>query len=64
MNPDYPIKIPNKLSINDLKNMSDKEFNDYCDKIIKRLCKSIADDLDFYDFKGNSTKRGALNEVN
>ena len=44
--------------------MSDKEFNDYCDKIIKRLCKSIADDLDFYDFKGNSTKRGALNEVN
>tara|TARA_Y100000591_G_scaffold99637_1_gene84609 strand:+ start:525 stop:662 length:138 start_codon:yes stop_codon:yes gene_type:complete len=45
--------------------MTDKEFDEYCSKIIKQLCKSVADDLDFYDFKGYSAaKGGALNEVN
>ena len=45
--------------------MSDKEFDEYCSKIIKKLCKSIADDLDFYDFKGHSAAKGeTLNEVN
>ena len=42
------------LAIKDLKKMTDKEFNEYCSKIIKQLCKSIADDLDFYDFKRHS----------
>ena len=45
--------------------MTDKEFDEYCSKIIKQLCKSMADDLDFYDFKGYSAAKGAaLNEVN
>ena len=45
--------------------MTDKEFDEYCSKIIKQLCKSVADDLDFYDFKGYpAVKGGALNEVN
>ncbi len=58
-------KIPNKISVKVLKKMSDREFDDYCSKIIKQLCKSIADDLDFYDFKGHSAaKGGTLNEVN
>ena len=45
--------------------MTDKEFDEYCSKIIKQLCKSVADDLDFYDFKRYpAVKGGALNEVN
>ena len=44
--------------------MKDKEFDNYCSKLIKKLCKSIADDLDFYDFKGHSVKERTLNEVN
>ena len=61
----YNQKFPNKLSLKDLKKMTDKEFDEYCSKIIKQLCKSIADDLDFYDFKGYSAaKGGTLNEVN
>ena len=50
-------KLPNKVSNKDLRKMTDKEFDDYCSKIIKKLSKSIADDLDFYDFKGYSSKR-------
>ena len=50
-------KLPNKVSDKDLRKMTDKEFDDYCSKIIKKLSKSIADDLDFYDFKGYSAKR-------
>ena len=50
-------KLPNKVSDKDLRKMTDKEFDDYCSKIIKKLSKSIADDLDFYDFKGYSSKR-------
>ena len=57
-------KIPNKVSIKDLKKMTDKEFDNYCSKLIRKLCKSIADDLDFYDFKRHSKKRRVLNEVN
>ena len=38
--------------------MTDKEFDNYCSKLKKKLCKSIADDLDFYDFKGYSKKGG------
>ena len=53
----YYQKFPNKVSLKDLKKMTDKEFDDYCSKIIKKLSKSIADDLDFYDFKGYSAKR-------
>ena len=45
--------------------LNDKEFDEYCSKIIKQLCKSMADDLDFYDFKSYSTPKGeSLNEVN
>ena len=58
MSYDYHKKIPNKVSIKDLRKMTDKEFDNYCSKLIKKLCKSIADDLDFYDFKRNSTKGG------
>ena len=58
-------KIPNKVSIKDLRKMTDKEFDNYCSKLKRELCKSIADDLDFYDFKGYSAAKGAaLNEVN
>ena len=58
-------KFPNRVSLKDLKEMTDKEFDQYCSKIIKQLCKSMADDLDFYDFKGYpAAKGGALNEVN
>ncbi len=61
----YFKKFPNKVSLKDLKKMTDKEFDEYCSKIIKQLCKSMANDLDFYDFKGYSAaKGGALNEVN
>ena len=61
----YFKKFPNKVSLKNLKKMTDKEFDEYCSKIIKQLCKSMADDLDFYDFKGYSAaKGGALNEVN
>ena len=61
----YFKKFLNKVSLKDLKKMTDKEFDEYCSKIIKQLCKSVADDLDFYDFKGYSAaKGGALNEVN
>ena len=49
-------KIPNKVSIKDLRKMTDKEFNNYCSKLIRKLCKSIADDLDFYDFKDTQKK--------
>ena len=38
--------------------MTDKEFDKYCSKIIKQLCKSMADDLDFYDFKGYAAAKG------
>ena len=51
-------KIPNKVSIKDLRKMTDKEFNNYCSKLIRKLCKSIADDLDFYDFKDTQKKEG------
>ena len=54
----YYQKFPNKVSLKDLKKMTDKEFNEYCSKIIKKLCKSIADDQDFYDFKRHSKKGG------
>ncbi len=65
MTNNYYKKFPNKVSPKDLRKMTDKEFDEYCSKIIKQLCKSIADDLDFYDFKGYSAaKGGALNEVN
>ena len=61
----YYKKFPNKVSLKDLKKMTDKEFDEYCSKIIKQLCKSVADDLDFYDFKRYpAVKGGALNEVN
>tara|TARA_B100000965_G_scaffold406101_1_gene443176 strand:+ start:1154 stop:1351 length:198 start_codon:yes stop_codon:yes gene_type:complete len=61
----YYKKFPNKVSLKDLKKMTDKEFDEYCSKIIKQLCKSMADDLDFYDFKKNpAAKVGALNENN
>ena len=36
--------------------MTDKEFDNYCSKSKRKLCKSIADDLDFYDFKRHSAK--------
>ncbi len=64
MNFNYHKKIPNKVSLKDLRKMKDKEFDNYCSKLIKKLCKSIADDLDFYDFKGHSVKERTLNEVN
>ena len=51
-------KIPNKVSIKDLRKMTDKEFDNYCSKLKRKLCKSIADDLDFYDFKRHSKKGG------
>ena len=38
--------------------MTDKEFDNYCSKLIRKLCKSIADDLDFYDFKDTQKKEG------
>ncbi len=61
----YYKKFPNKVLLKDLKKMTDKEFDEYCSKIIKQLCKSMADDLDFYDFKSYSTTKGeSLNEVN
>ena len=45
--------------------MTDKEFDNYCSKLKRELCKSIAADLDFYDFKRYpAVKGGALNEVN
>ena len=49
-------KIPNKVSIKVLRKMTDKEFDNYCSKLKRKLCKSIADDLDFYDFKRHSAK--------
>ena len=65
MSHDCHKKIPNKVSIKDLRKMTDKEFDNYCSKLIRKLCKSIADDLDFYDFKRYpAAKGGALNEVN
>jgi len=54
----YYKKFPNKVSLKDLKKMTDKEFDEYCSKIIKQLCKSMADDLDFYDFKGYAAAKG------
>ena len=54
----YYKKFQNKVSLKDLKKMTDKEFDNYCSKLKKKLCKSIADDLDFYDFKGYSKKGG------
>ena len=56
-------KIPNKVSIKDLRKMTDKEFDNYCSKLKKKLCRSIAGDLDFYDFK-DTQKKEVLNEVN
>ena len=53
----YYKKFPNKVSHKDLKKMTDKEFDKYCSKIIKQLCKSMADDLDFYDFKRYSAAK-------
>ena len=53
----YFKKFPNKVSLKDLKKMTDKEFDEYCSKIIKQLCKSMADDLDFYDFKRYSAAK-------
>ena len=53
----YYKKFPNKVSLKDLKKMTDKEFDEYCSKIIKQLCKSMADDLDFYDFKRYSAAK-------
>ena len=44
--------------------MTDKQFDNYCSKLKKKLCKSIAADLDFYDFKRHLKKRRVLNEVN
>ena len=38
--------------------MTDKEFYNYCSKLKRKLCKSIAADLDFYDFKRHSKKGG------
>ena len=46
------------------KKLSNEEFDQYCSKIIKKLCKSVADDLDFYDFEDDLTRGGTLNEVN
>ncbi len=43
-----PITRP--LSEKELKKLSNDEFNQYCSKIIKKLSKSVADDLDFYDY--------------
>ena len=43
--------------------MTDKEFDNYCSKLKKKLCRSIADDLDFYDFK-DTQKKEVFNEVN
>ena len=43
-----PITRP--LSEKELKKLSNEEFDQYCLKIIKKLCKSVADDLDFYDY--------------
>ena len=43
--------------------MTDKEFDNYCSKLKKKLCRSIAGDLDFYDFK-DTQKKEVLNEVN
>tara|TARA_Y100000813_G_scaffold1862_1_gene1410 strand:+ start:548 stop:727 length:180 start_codon:yes stop_codon:yes gene_type:complete len=55
---DYHKKIPNKVSIKDLRKMTDKQFDNYCSKLKKKLCKSIAADLDFYDFKRHLKKGG------
>ena len=63
MSNDYHKKIPNKVSIKDLRKMTDKEFDNYCSKLKRKLCRSIADDLDFYDFK-DTQKKEVLNEVN
>ena len=43
-----PITRP--LSEKELKKLSNEEFDQYCSKIIKKLSKSVADDLDFYDY--------------
>ena len=43
-----PITRP--LSEKELKKLSNEEFDQYCSKIIKKLCKSVADDLDIYDY--------------
>ena len=43
-----PITRP--LSEKELKKLSNEEFDQYCSKIIKKLAKSVADDLDFYDY--------------
>ena len=43
-----PITRP--LFEKELKKLSNEEFDQYCSKIIKKLCKSVADDLDFYDY--------------
>ena len=58
MSNDYHKKIPNKVSIKDLRKMTDKEFYNYCSKLKRKLCKSIAADLDFYNFKRHSKKGG------
>ena len=43
-----PITRP--LSEKEVRKLSNEEFDQYCSKIIKKLCKSVADDLDFYDY--------------
>ena len=43
-----PITRP--LSEKELKKLKNEEFDQYCSKIIKKLSKSVADDLDFYDY--------------
>ena len=35
MTNNYYKKFPNKVSLKDLKKMTDKEFDEYCSKIIK-----------------------------
>ena len=40
--------------------MTDKQFDNYCSKLKKKLCKSIAADLDFYDFKRHLKKKGGF----
>ena len=42
--------ITRALSKKELKKLSNEEFDQYCAKIIKKLSKSVADGLDFYDY--------------
>ena len=43
-------QTPEYLSENELRKLSDKEIEEHNSKIIKELCSSFANELDFYNF--------------